>query len=66
MSAMKGLRDAFLNPEHADGSEHGVAGRTPVSERFNPGKIFPGGASHGEAYGITEHSVRRSGRGDEV
>ncbi len=65
MSAMKGLREAFLNPEHAD-DEAGVAGRTPVSERFNPGKIFPGGASHGEAYGITEHSVRRSGRGDEV
>ena len=44
----------------------GSKGRTPVSERFNPGKIFPGGAQHGEAYGITEHSIRRSGRGDEV
>ena len=37
-----------------------------ISERFNPGKIFPGGAQHGAAYGITEHSVRRAHRGDEV
>lgn len=69
MDAMKGLREAFLNPQPEDEQAEATAvGRsaTPVSERFNPGKIFPGGASHGEAYGITEHSVRRSRRGDEV
>ncbi len=86
MNTMKGLREAFLNPEHGEGpgpaevepvavgtaaSADGDAvtaepGAATVSERFNPGKIFPGGANHGEAYGITEHSVRRAGRGDEV
>ncbi len=65
MDAMKGLREAFLNPDHGD-SGGDDASATPVSERFNPGKVFPGGASHGEAYGITEHSVRRAGRHDEV
>lgn len=67
MTAMKGLREAFLNPDHGeDSSDAESESAAPVSERFNPGKIFPGGASHGEAYGITEHSVRRAGRGDEV
>jgi glycolate oxidase len=63
MDTMKGLREAFLNPnvESTDS-----AGSASISERFNPGKIFPGGASHGEAYGITENSVRRSNRADEV
>jgi glycolate oxidase len=76
MDAMKALREAFLNPqdEIGDAEKSGVPSgsgsasktSTPVSERFNPGKIFPGGANHGEAFGITEHSVRRSGHGDEV
>ncbi len=66
MDAMKGLREAFLNPLHGDEQPASETGSTPVSERFNPGKIFPGGANHGEAYGITEHSVRRAHRGDEV
>ncbi len=67
MDAMKGLREAFLNPDHgADTADASETSATPISERFNPGKIFPGGASHGEAYGITEHSVRRAGRHDEV
>lgn len=81
MDAMKGLRDAFLNPVHSASVSEGetptdglgespavpkIAAPMPISERFNPGKIFPGGANHGEAYGITEHSVRRASPGDEV
>lgn len=65
MDAMKALREAFLNPSEGSAGIGGTPEAT-ISERFNPGKIFPGGASHGEAYGITEHSVRRAGRGDEV
>jgi glycolate oxidase len=66
MNAMKGLREAFLNPDHGTRDTGENTGKMPISERFNPGKIFPGGANHGEAYGITEHSVRRAGRADEV
>ncbi len=29
-----------------------------AGERFNPGKVFPGGAVHGGAYGISEDSFR--------
>jgi glycolate oxidase len=70
MAAMRRLRDAFLEPsggiKFQDGGLPATSHRLTVSERFNPGKVFPGGAQHGEAYGITEHSVRRSHRGDEV
>ena len=68
MDAMKGLREAFLNPQHEAAESDSLipSPSAPISERFNPGKIFPGGANHGEAYGITEHSVRRANRGDEV
>ena len=66
MNAMKGLREAFLNPLHDEKGDSPDYGAAPISERFNPGKIFPGGSVHGAAYGITEHSVRRAGRGDEV
>jgi glycolate oxidase len=62
-----------VHGEAADGAEGShrpsssiLASPSLISERFNPGKIFPGGANHGEAYGITEHSVRRAHRGDEV
>ncbi|MEX0762183.1 MAG: FAD-linked oxidase C-terminal domain-containing protein [Dehalococcoidia bacterium] len=39
-----------------------------AGERFNPGKVFPGGAVHGEAYGMTQHATagRSTGRGDVV
>ncbi len=66
MNAMKGLREAFLNPMHDEDEGSSDASDASISERFNPGKIFPGGSVHGAAYGITEHSVRRAGRGDEV
>ena len=32
-----------------------------AGDRFNPGKIFPGGATHGSAYGISEHAFRPTG-----
>ena len=32
-----------------------------AGDRFNPGKIFPGGATHGAAYGISEHAFRPTG-----
>ena len=34
-----------------------------ADERFNPGKIFPGGAVHGSAYGISEDAFRATGPG---
>jgi len=35
-----------------------------LAERFNPGKVFPGGAVHGEAYGIIPHTFRPTGTTD--
>ena len=32
-----------------------------AGDRFNPGKVFPGGAVHGSAYGISEHAFRPTG-----
>ena len=34
-----------------------------AGERFNPGKVFPGGAVHGSAYGISEEAFRATGPG---
>lgn len=34
-----------------------------AGERFNPGKVFPGGAVHGSAYGISEDAFRATGPG---
>ncbi len=32
-----------------------------AGDSFNPGKVFPGGATHGAAYGISEDSFRQTG-----
>ncbi len=34
-----------------------------AGDRFNPGKVFPGGAVHGSAYGISEDAFRPTGAG---
>lgn len=34
-----------------------------AGDRFNPGKVFPGGAVHGDAYGISENAFRSTGSG---
>ena len=60
LEAMAGLRKAFIG-ESPDKAPIDVPS---LEERFNPGKVFPGGAVHGEAYGITDKSFRPTGTQD--
>jgi glycolate oxidase len=60
LESMSRLRTAFIG-EQPDGAPIGVPS---LSERFNPGKVFPGGAIHGEAYGISAESFRPTGTSD--
>lgn len=60
LEAMARLRTAFIG----ESPEEQPIGVPSLSERFNPGKVFPGGAVHGEAYGITPHSFRPTGTAD--
>ena len=60
LEAMSRLRTAFIG-ESPDNEPIGVPS---LGERFNPGKVFPGGAIHGEAYGITSESFRSTGSQD--
>ncbi|MDA1278628.1 MAG: FAD-binding protein [Chloroflexi bacterium] len=59
LDAMARLRTAFI---HEDPDQ--PIGVPSLAERFNPGKVFPGGAVHGEAYGITRESFRPTGTTD--
>ena len=61
LDAMARLRTAFIGDGDPDDEPIGVPS---LAERFNPGKIFPGGAVHGETYGITEPSFRPTGTAD--
>ncbi|GIT19855.1 MAG: hypothetical protein CM1200mP39_26610 [Dehalococcoidia bacterium] len=54
LEAMGRLRKAFIG-DLPDSKPIDVPS---LEERFNPGKVFPGGAVHGEAYGITDKSFR--------
>jgi len=60
LEAMGRLRTAFIG----DSPDDAPIEVPSLSERFNPGKVFPGGAVHGEAYGITPHSFRPTGTSD--
>jgi glycolate oxidase len=60
LEAMARLRTAFIGDSPPDAP----IGVPSLSERFNPGKVFPGGAIHGEAYGITKESFRSTGTSD--
>lgn len=68
MLAMKALREAFLHPDYDvfKGENPDVVMGQDRSALFNPGKIFPGGAIHGESYGITSHSVGHSRASDVI
>ena len=57
LEAMARLRTAFIG-ESPDDAPIAVPS---LAERFNPGKVFPGGAIHGEAYGINAESFRPTG-----
>ena len=61
LEAMARLRSAFIGEGDPEDAPVGVPS---LAERFNPGKVFPGGAVHGEAYGITAPSFRRTGTSD--
>ena len=61
LEAMARLRTAFIGDGDPDDGPIGVPS---LAERFNPGKVFPGGAVHGEAYGITAPSFRPTGTAD--
>ncbi len=37
-----------------------------AGDSFNPGKVFPGGAVHGEAFGIEATAIRRTGTAEVV
>ncbi len=37
-----------------------------AEESFNPGKVFPGGAVHGETYGVKETGFHRTGTADVI
>jgi glycolate oxidase len=60
LESMSRLRTAFIG-ESSDNEPIGVPS---LSERFNPGKVFPGGAVHGGAYGISPDSFRPTGTTD--
>jgi glycolate oxidase len=60
LDAMSRLRTAFIG----DSPKDAPIGVPSLGERFNPGKVFPGGAIHGEAYGITTESFRPTGTKD--
>ena len=60
LESMSRLRTAFIG-ESSDNEPIDVPS---LSERFNPGKVFPGGAVHGEAHGISPHSFRPTGTTD--
>ncbi len=60
LEAMSRLRIAFIG----DSPEDAPISVPSLGERFNPGKVFPGGAIHGEAYGITAESFRPTGTQD--
>ncbi len=60
LEAMSRLRTAFIG-ESPDDAPISVPS---LGERFNPGKVFPGGAVHGAAYGITAESFRPTGTQD--
>ncbi len=60
LAAMAKLRTAFIG----DSPEDAPIDVPSLGERFNPGKVFPGGAVHGEAYGITAESFRPTGTQD--
>lgn len=60
LDAMAQLRTAFIGESTKDEPIDVPS----LSERFNPGKVFPGGAVHGEAYGITAHTFRPTGTAD--
>ncbi len=60
LKAMARLRTAFIGESPADAP----IAVPSLGERFNPGKVFPGGAVHGEAYGITPESFRPTGTHD--
>ena len=68
MSSMKALREAFLHPDYDAfiGEDSDVVAYQDRSNLFNPGKIFPGGAIHGESYGITSHSIGQSRSADVI
>ena len=59
------LQNAFAQQQSALGTSDITPIDVPsLEERFNPGKVFPGGAVHGEAYGITDKSFRPTGTQD--
>jgi glycolate oxidase len=60
LAAMAKLRTAFIG----ESPEDAPIDVPSLGERFNPGKVFPGGAVHGEAYGITAESFRPTGTQD--
>ncbi len=60
LEAMGRLRKAFIG----DSPDSAPIDVPSLEERFNPGKVFPGGAVHGEAYGITDKSFRPTGTQD--
>jgi glycolate oxidase len=60
LEAMSRLRTAFIGESPADAPIDVPS----LAERFNPGKVFPGGAIHGEAYGISVESFRPTGTTD--
>ena len=60
LKAMARLRTAFIGESPSDAPIDVPS----LGERFNPGKVFPGGAVHGEAYGITPESFRPTGTHD--
>jgi hypothetical protein len=60
LEAMARLRAAFIG----DSPDDAPIEVPSLAERFNPGKVFPGGAIHGEAYGITAESFRPTGTSD--
>ena len=60
LEAMGRLRKAFIG----DSPDSAPIDVPSLEERFNPGKVFPGGAVHGEAYGISDKSFRPTGTQD--
>ena len=62
-------KQAYMPLVFSDADMEAMARLRPAfgaGESFNPGKVFPGGAVHGETFGVEAITVGRTGTADVV